>query len=123
MRTFECVVVAGLVICLTVGPARPDDKKEPGKADKLMGTWVVTKVPAGIGTIQKGTTLEFQKDGKLVIKLKPGAEGVEATYEVDGNKVIIQDSAGKMTLPIETLTGEKLVLGGKDGIECAKPAK
>ena len=122
MGTIRCVVAAGLVVCLTVGPARPDDKKEPGTADKLVGTWVVTKAPAGPGKIQKGTTLEFKKDGALVIEFKPGV-GVEGTYTVAGETVSVEDKAGRMTWPIKTLTRDTLAFRGKDTVECERKAK
>jgi uncharacterized protein (TIGR03066 family) len=122
MRTVRCVLAAGLAACLAGGLARAEEKKEPTTADKLVGSWVVTKAPAGLGWIQ-GTTLKFKKDGKLVIEVKPGAGGVEGTYTVEGGAVTIQDKAGRVMLPIKTLTGDKLALGGQDGIECAKCAK
>ena len=122
MRSVPCALAAGLAACLAGGLARAEDKKEPTRADKLVGSWVVTKAPAGLGWVQ-GTTLEFKKDGKLVIEVKPGAGGVEGTYTVDGGAVTIQDTAGRMTLPIKALTGDKLALGGQDRIECARRTK
>jgi uncharacterized protein (TIGR03066 family) len=116
METFRCVVVGGLAVCLAGGLARAEDKKGPGAADKLVGT----KAPAGLGLIQKGTTLEFRKDGRLVTEFRPGAGSVEGTYTVDGDALTIQDKAGKVTLPIKTLTRNRLALGGQDSIECVK---
>jgi len=120
MTKYRGVAVAGLAVCLAGGPARADDKKGPAAGDQLVGTWVVTKAPAGIGLIQKGTTFEFRKDGKLVTEVRPGAGKAEGTYVVEGDKLTIQDKAGKMTLLIKALTGDRLALGGQDGIEFAR---
>src|SRR5436190_1935433 len=86
MRSVPCALAAGLAACLAGGLARAEDKTEPTRADKLVGSWVVTKAPAGLGWVP-GTTLEFKKDGKLVIEVKPGAGGLEGTYTVDGGAV------------------------------------
>jgi uncharacterized protein (TIGR03066 family) len=122
MGTIRCAAAAALAICFAGGPAWAEDKKEPGTADKLVGTWVVTKAPAGLGNIQKGSTLEFKKDGALVIEFKPGV-GVEGTYTVDGETIEVKDKAGRMTWPIKTLTRDKLAFGGRDTVECERKAK
>jgi uncharacterized protein (TIGR03066 family) len=123
MRSILCGVATVVIAGLTTDPSGAEDKKGPGTAEQLVGTWVVTKAPAGLGQIQKGSTLEFKKDGKVVIESKPGATPAEGTYTVAEGAVTIQDKAGKMTLPIKTLTGDKLALGGQDSIECAREKK
>jgi len=53
----------------------------------------------------------------LVTEVRPGAGKAEGTFVLDGDKLTIQDKAGKMTLQIKALTGERLALGGQDSIE------
>jgi uncharacterized protein (TIGR03066 family) len=132
MRQLRFVGTTFLILCLAACSGKKDDKKDgkdgekdSGKksnADKLVGTWEVTK--AGPDT-PKGAQFEFTKDGKLTIQGKvkiPAKEKVketeqefkmEATYKVDGDMMKVTMKLGDMekteNVKIVELTDSKLV--------------
>jgi uncharacterized protein (TIGR03066 family) len=67
--------VFGVAVCLLAGVGRGQDKADYAKL--IVGTWEVTK--ADEGTIPKGATVEFTRDGKL--KATGKRDGVEVTFE------------------------------------------
>jgi uncharacterized protein (TIGR03066 family) len=107
-----CAVLAVGLLCL---PAQAQDKKN---AEKLLGTWVVSKSKE----VPPGTTLEFTKDGKLKVVVPVGEMKitVEGTYKVEGKgfKATMKGPDGKEktdTVKIKELTDKKLVTENDKG--------
>jgi uncharacterized protein (TIGR03066 family) len=107
-----CSVLAVGLLCL---PAQAQDKKN---AEKLVGTWVVSKSKQ----VPPGTTLEFTKDGKLKVAVPVGEMTikVEGTYKVEGKgfKTTMKGPDGKEktdTVKIKELTDKKLVTENDKG--------
>ena len=105
MRVLCSVLAVGLLGL----PAQAQEKKN---AEKIVGTWVVSKSKE----IPPGTTLEFTKDGKVKVMVKVGEMtiNVEGTYKVEGNsfKITTKGPDGKdktETVKIKELTDKKLV--------------
>ena len=93
-----------------------DGKKAASNADKIVGTWEVTKgaeMPAG-------ATVEFTKEGKLKATVKAGEKSItsEGTYKVEGDSlmtVMKTPEEKKETLKIKSLTDTKLVTEDEKG--------
>lgn len=105
MRTICAVAAVGL-LCL---PLPAQEKKN---AEKIVGTWVVSKSKQ----IPPGATLEFTRDGKLKVSVPVGEKTimVQGTYKVEGNsfRVTTKGPDGKEkteTVKIKELTEKKLI--------------
>ncbi len=95
-------VLAGIAVaitCFVLGSTHAGEKKE--FENKIVGLWVVTKsddTPAG-------SSVEFTKDGKLIL-IQKGKEGkpLEAKYKVEGDKLTTtRTENGKMEINIHTI--------------------
>jgi uncharacterized protein (TIGR03066 family) len=110
------LLAALAVVCLVGTGARADDKDT---AKKLVGKWEVTK--ADEGTLPAGTTVEFTKDGKIMVTVKAGDQDmtIEGTYKLDGDKFEIKFKMGDQehsnTITITKLTDAELHTKDKDG--------
>jgi uncharacterized protein (TIGR03066 family) len=102
--------VAGL---LALGAAvRADDKSGGSNAQKIVGTWEVTKGE----TIPVGSTIEFDKAGKFKMVVKQGTQSMsfEGTYKVNGDNLTVTMKAPngqthEETMTIKTLTDKEFV--------------
>jgi uncharacterized protein (TIGR03066 family) len=117
LATLACLT-AGLVICSpSSGGTTPAPKTKTNK-DKLIGTWVVTKSAEA----PPEATVEFTKDGKLILSAKVDGKDMkmEGTYTVDGDKItsVTKVSGGKElkeTVTIIKLTNTELVTKDEKG--------
>jgi uncharacterized protein (TIGR03066 family) len=116
-------VLAGMVILgmSMVAVAGSDN------AMKLIGVWEVTKSDSGA---PKGTTVEFTKDGKMIMKAKFMDKElvINGTYKVKGDTVTAIFSEGGKTkedpATIKKLTDKELiVVDGKGKIDEYKRVK
>jgi hypothetical protein len=115
------VLLFSIVVCLTAilagegNPASAQKKKKGGggNADKIVGTWELTKIMGVETPPAKGKdplTFEFSKDGK--VKMGPG----EGTYKLDGDKLSMTLGGDTKEATIKTLDAGKLVLS-QDGVD------
>ena len=92
---------------------------------KLVGVWESTKSE----DLPKGSTVEFTKDGKLILEVKAKETvKLEGKYAVEGNKVnitlVIEGKEQKETLVVTKLTDTDLVTKDeKDKIDEFKKVK
>jgi len=119
-----CVVI-GLAGCgptSTTKPSpittKPEPKKEASNQEKLLGTWEVSKSKGA----PPGATIAFTKDGKMKMTVKQDGkeQSMDATYSVEGNKIIsttkLPDGKEKKeTATIEKLTDTELVTKDEKG--------
>jgi uncharacterized protein (TIGR03066 family) len=110
-------LTAGLVVCSPFsGGTAPAPKPKTNK-DKLVGTWVVTKSEEA----PPEATVEFTKDGKLILSAKVDGKDMkmEGTYTVEGDKITTVTKAGgkemKETFTITKLTNTELVTKDERG--------
>ena len=107
MRTLRMLGMAMVILTLSACSGK-------GNADKIVGTWEVTK--PGKGT-PPGATVEFTKDGKMIMT----ATGVkmEGQYKVEGDKITATMKLGevekKESLKIKSLTDTALVTEDEKG--------
>ncbi|HKB42390.1 MAG TPA: hypothetical protein VKD72_38545, partial [Gemmataceae bacterium] len=84
------------------------------KADKVIGTWEVTK-----GEVPEGSTFEFTKDGKLKLSVKGTDVTAEGTYSVDGDSIKTTQKQGekevKQTLKIKKVDDRELIIEDEKG--------
>jgi putative hemolysin len=109
-------------------PAKPQEKpsektgKEPGKkeptnAEKIVGTWEVTKAPEG----PPGATFEFTRDGKMKMTAKVEGQTFtsEGTYKVEGDTLTTAQKQGPKEVTeqsrIKTLNSTTLVTEDEKG--------
>lgn len=132
MNRLAAVALAAAVIA--VGFARADDTKDDTKEypKLLLGEWKITK--AG-GEAEKGTTLKFEKEGKLsgVIKIQGQEIPIEGTYTLKEDKLTAKfkikgtDMGGEEKSVIKKLTKDKMELedvkGGIDELEKVEEKK
>jgi uncharacterized protein (TIGR03066 family) len=90
MRQLASIGTVLLVFCLASADSKKDDTKDPTKptnADKIVGTWVVTK---SAQQTPAGATIEFTKDGKLIISVtvNEASTTLTGTYKVEGARII-----------------------------------
>lgn len=120
MRTVGIILVICLVGCgspATPPPAKPQaaapqpaPKKDTTNRDKLVGTWEIAKSTEGL----VGTSMEFTRDGKLIMTAKAGEQTVkvEGSYTVDGDSLTIVQNVGgqevRETTKIRQLTDKTL---------------
>jgi uncharacterized protein (TIGR03066 family) len=124
MRCLRLTSVAGLAIGLLVcagASLQADDKTGDKKsnAEKIVGTWQLTKSPQG--PLPPGTSLiaTFDKDSKVSFKTTAMGQSRSAsgTYKVDGKKLTITAEGGKKdATTIKTLDDKKLVLVNAQGM-------
>jgi len=120
-----------LLVILTgaaLGTLAVGDDKKPDKgsdnAKLLVGVWEASKASEK-ADVAVGDTVDFGKDGKLKVshtKKDGKVDNFEATYKVDGDKLIVtlaNDGSGsgssETTITIKKLTDTELVMVGKDG--------
>jgi len=105
MRTL-CAVVLGVV---AFGPAAAaDDKADKNEfAKKIVGKWEITKAGGDVGP---GSTLDFARDGKLVLVIKEGDKSrtLKGSYKLAKDKVTITLMADETESFDQTLTIKKL---------------
>jgi uncharacterized protein (TIGR03066 family) len=103
-------LATAVACCLVLALAGPCLAAEKTNKDKLVGVWEVTKsenAPAG-------ATVEFTKDGKMIVTIKDGDKTVkvEGTYTLDKDSITsvlkIKDKDNKETETKETVTITKL---------------
>lgn len=120
MRTLFALAL-GLLFSASIGLARAEDKKDDKKDDNataIVGLWEITK--AG-GDVMAGSTIEFAKDGKLVLVVKDGdaTQKIEGTYKVDKDKLTITlkvgDASMEQVVTIKKLKDKDMELEDKDG--------
>jgi uncharacterized protein (TIGR03066 family) len=120
-------MAAGLLaIGLIAGVRAADEKKADISKDKLVGTWEVTK--ADEGGPPAGTTLVFDKDGKMKITHKQDGKEVtdEGTYTLADDALTVTvkqgDKENKHKVTIKKLTDTEMVAENEKGmkIECKK---
>jgi uncharacterized protein (TIGR03066 family) len=111
MRTLFALVLGGLGLGLGT-PAAADEKKDDF-AKKIVGKWEITKAGGDVGP---GSTLDFAKDGKLVLVIKEGdaRREVKGSYKIDKDQLTItltiEDTTFDQTLTIKKLTGDAMEL-------------
>jgi uncharacterized protein (TIGR03066 family) len=106
MKTLSCALfICSLFVIFDTSFA--GDKK-----NKLIGVWEVVKAEEA----PAGSTVEFTKDGKLILtaKIKGETKRIEATYKVDGKTLMTtrKEEGGKEKtdkLTIQTLNETTLV--------------
>jgi uncharacterized protein (TIGR03066 family) len=110
-----CCLVLGLA-----GAAFAEDKKADDKAtnkEKIVGVWEVTKSESA----PAGATVEFTKDGKMIVNVKANDKDVkvEGTYTIDGDniksKLKLGDKEKEETVKIKKLTDKELVTVDEKG--------
>lgn len=86
------------------------------KLDDLLGKWELTEE---IAKLPKGSTFDFQKDGKLVVSAEVGGERrmFEFRYELKSKERVMAFTVGGTTQAtvVATLDSMNLVLQDKDG--------
>jgi uncharacterized protein (TIGR03066 family) len=109
---------SALTICLLCLSAQAQAQAEKKNADKLVGTWVVSKSK----NIPPGATLEFTRDGKLkvMVKVEGNTINAEGTYKVEGSTftATVRGPDGKEKtekIKIKELTDKKLVTENERG--------
>jgi uncharacterized protein (TIGR03066 family) len=97
-------------------PSFAADKDATTNKDKIVGVWELTKGDAA----PVGSTVEFTKDGKMLVNVKDGDKTVkhEGTYTIDKDSITsvlkIDGQETKSTVTIKKLTDKELVVEEKD---------
>jgi len=114
MRTLFTLVLGGVGFGLCGSPAAVADEKKDDFARKIVGKWEITKAGGDVGP---GSTLEFAKDGKLVLAIKDGNEKRElkGSYKLAKDKLTItlktdENESFDQTLTIKKLTDDDMEL-------------
>jgi uncharacterized protein (TIGR03066 family) len=125
MDKVRLALVGALVLGLTAAARAGKEEPKPGKGDiqkKLVGKWQVVKSTGEKGGPPPGATIEFTRDGKILVTADAEGKKVrrEATYEVEGKgfKMTIKHGDREHTETIKVLKADEkeLVLRGeKDG--------
>jgi uncharacterized protein (TIGR03066 family) len=135
MRHLGFIATGFLVLCLAACSGKKDDKKDKDGAkddgkkpatneEKLVGTWEMTKAKQ----LQPGTkvTIEFTKDGKMLITAKVKSKDKEETFPSEGTYKVEGDTVkstakgpdgkeNKETMKIKTITDTKLIVEDEKG--------
>ncbi|HEV3437352.1 MAG TPA: hypothetical protein VG122_08335 [Gemmata sp.] len=102
----------GLVLFELAGFSQAADVDEYAK--KIVGIWEVTKSESDL---PNGATVEFTKDGKLMVIIKDDMK-LNGTYKLDKDKLNVKLTAGDQTIEetitITKLTDDALELKDKD---------
>ena len=110
MRAISACVL-GVLICAGTSQAQDDNAK------KILGKWEITKAS---GNAEKGSIIEFGKDGKMTGTIKYQGQEVkfEGTYKLDKDKLDVKlkvmDNEVEEKLTIKKLTDDALELEDKD---------
>jgi uncharacterized protein (TIGR03066 family) len=114
MHCTRFTVAGAFVLALTVAFCADKTSGKDAKADlakgKLVGVWEITKSE----DLPKGSTVEFTKDGKLLLQVK-AAEVVklDGKYTIEGDKinitVVVEGKEEKDILTVTKLTDTELV--------------
>ena len=114
MMTLFAVVLGGFGFGLCGPAAVADEKDKDDHAKKIVGKWEITKAGGDVGP---GSTLEFAKDGKLVLVIKDGNEKreIKGSYKISKDKLTItlktgDDESFDQTLTIKKLTADDMEL-------------
>jgi uncharacterized protein (TIGR03066 family) len=112
------VLVVGCLLGGGMAALADDKSKDKGKdkgseanAEKIVGTWEVTKGER----LMPGSTLELTKDGKITIRAKQGEIKLilEGKYKVDGDNLTVtlkfKDAENTQKMQIKKLTDTELV--------------
>jgi uncharacterized protein (TIGR03066 family) len=119
MRTSFALVLG--ILFAASGSGRAEDKKDDKKDDNataIVGLWEITKAGGDVGA---GSTLQFAKDGKvvLVVKSDDGDVKREGTYKIEKDKLTVTLKAGDddfdQVLTIKKLKDDDMELEDKDG--------
>ncbi|MCE9563234.1 MAG: hypothetical protein K8U57_14415 [Planctomycetes bacterium] len=91
-------------------------KAEEKNSKNIVGVWILTK--AG-GNLPAESTVEFTKDGKLVVVVKADKEiKLEGTYKLEKDKLTVKvklgDDTKEETMTVKKLTDEVLETEDKD---------
>lgn len=108
------IVQMGLAAFLVVGTATAAEDKADAKK-LLVGKWEVVK--ADEGTLPKGATAEFTKDGK--VSVGGGDRKHEGTYTVgDGSFTLVfkvDDAERKLKITIKRISDTELETANEEG--------
>jgi uncharacterized protein (TIGR03066 family) len=94
-----------------------DDKKSDSIKSKVVGTW---EVEDGKG-LPKGATLQFTRDGKVLITTKRDGEErkINGTYKIDGSTIKVttkrDDKERTQDIKVSKVDNKQLVLEGPKG--------
>jgi uncharacterized protein (TIGR03066 family) len=118
MKSLATAVACALVLSLAGLSLAAD--KDPAATNKknIVGVWEVVKSDSGAPA---GATVEFTKDGKMIVTIKDGdkTEKVEGTYTIDKDsitsKLKIGDQTKEETVKITKLDDKVLAVSDKDG--------
>src|SRR5262249_23784792 len=105
-----------LVICASALAADNQDDREKEIREKLVGRWELMKEGK-----PNGTTMEFTKDGKVILQATVTGGTIKAvgTYKIKGEAIHITKKFGeeevKETLKIKKLTNSELEVEGEAG--------
>src|SRR5262249_59835035 len=100
------LMAVGVLVGLVSFAARAEDKADNAKL--IVGKWECAK--ADEGTLPVGSSVEFTKDGKIIVIVKEGDKEMkgEGTYKVEGDKfdftIKIGDQEHSDTITIKKLT-------------------
>src|SRR5919202_5391206 len=99
MDKVRLALAGALVLGLAVA-VRADEEKggKPDLQKKLVGKWEVVKFTGKKGGPPPGATIEFTKDGKILVTTEEKGEKVrrEATYKVEGKGFTLTMKHGDM---------------------------
>src|SRR5262249_29852603 len=111
------ILAVGVLVGLVSFAARAEDKEDNAKL--IVGKWECTK--ADEGTLPVGSTVEFTKDGKMIVIVKADGQETkgEGTYKVEGDKfdftIKIGEQEHSETINIKKLTKTELNTTNKEG--------
>jgi uncharacterized protein (TIGR03066 family) len=108
-------VIACCVVLALAGPSRADTKDAPKtNKEKIVGVWELSKSEDKNAPV--GATVEFTKDGKMIVKFKmeDKAVTIEGTYTIEKDSITSvlkhDDQEMKETVTIKKLTDKELVV-------------
>jgi len=109
----------GLVAVAAVMASTAAAQEKGDLAKKIVGKWEVTK--ADEGTVPKGTTVEFTKDGKMKVSGKEGGMDIalEGTYKAEKDSFTmtlkVNDMEHSQTIKVTKITDTAMSTEDKDG--------
>ena len=108
-----CCFALAVLVTAPAGAAEKATNKE-----KIVGTWEVTKAGSDL---PEGSTIEFTKDGKLILSGKMGDQEfkMEGTYKLEGDKfdftLKMGDQEHSDQITIKKLNDTTLSTANKEG--------